>query len=247
MCVLGVLVKVEPSLPLFCIILEGIELLREIEIFSSLPEDVLLWLGDRVSWKELKKGEYLFHEGEATEYMFVIAKGRVKIVKEFPNGKNAIIGMFSTGAMVAEVAAVDGLPYPASAIVLENSTIGFVPSGVFLEMLRKTPDAAIKLIIGLGVKLRKLTDNLGSISTQKVEKRLARFLAKLSQDIGVQKSDGLLLTLPMTRRDLAEIIGTSFEVVERALKKMRENNVISVEGKKILILDFDVLVTISEH
>lgn len=222
-------------------------MLKEIDIFSSMPDNVILWLNGHVAWKELRKGEYLFHEGEVADHVFVIVRGRVKIVKEFPNGKNAIIGMFSVGAAVAEVAAVDGLPYPASAITLENSTIGVVPSDIFLETLRREPDVAIKLISGLGSKLRKLTDNLGSISTQKVEKRLARFLTKLSRDIGVKNDEGLLLTLPMTRRDLAEIIGTSFEVVERALKKMRENSVISVEGKKILIIDFEGLSAMSEN
>ena len=221
--------------------------LKEIDIFASMPDGVLSWLNGHVTWKDLKKGEYLFHEGERSKHVFVVASGRVKIVKEFPSGKNAIIGMFSVGGTVAEVAAVDGLPYPASAIALENSLIGLVPSDIFLESLRREPDAAIKVISGLGSKLRKLTDNLGSVATQKVEKRLARFLAKLSSEIGVINDDGLLLTLPMTRRDLAEIIGTSFEVVERALKKMRENNIISVEGKKVLIIDFEGLALMSEN
>jgi len=211
------------------------ESLKNIKLFSDLPDELLQWIRVETSWREFKKGEYLFSEGEPARRMFVIAEGRVKVVKEFASGKNAIMGMFGPGSVVAEAAVIDGLGYPASAIAMEKTIAGAIPAPVMLEAIKKAPELSLKIIEGLGSKLRELTANMGSISTQKVEKRLARFLYKLSQEIGELCEDGTLLTLPMTRRDLAEIIGTSFEVVERALKKMRENEIIAVESKKILI------------
>jgi CRP/FNR family transcriptional regulator len=222
------------------------EYLKKVNLFSRLPEATLNWLKSKVTWEELEKGDYLFREGETAVKVYVIAKGNVKIVKEFASGKNAIMGIFGPGNIVAEVAAVDSRPYPASCIALESVTTGAIPAKVFQELLRKEPDTALMMITGLGFKLRELTENLGAIAVMPVEKRLARLLHKLAFNLGVKSGNGVELTLNMTRRDMAEIIGTSFEVVERSLKKFREENLISVDGKKISIHDYQKLESMFE-
>lgn len=217
------------------------EQLKKIKLFSRLPEETLKWLNGKVTWEELDKGSYLFREGETAEKTYLIFKGSVKIVKEFSSGKNAIMGIFGPGSLVAEVAAVDNRPYPASCVALEGVTAGAIPSKAFQELLKKEPNVAIMMISGLGFKLRELTENLGAISVMPVDKRLARLLHKLAANMGVKSASDVEITLHMTRRDMAEIIGTSFEVVERSLKKFREDNLISVDGKKITIHDYQKL------
>lgn len=214
-----------------------VDYFRQVKLFSALPPDIMAWLDGKTSWTHVCKGDYIFYEGEPAEKVYIVGKGSVKVVKEFASGKNAIMGIFGPGGLMAEVAAVDGKPYPASGVAMEDSYIGAIPSLVFCELLRKAPESAILLIRGLGAKLREFSSNLGSLAVQTVEKRLARFLHKLAQSSGVKGKEGLTLNLSMTRRDLAEIIGTSFEVVERSLKKMRSENIISVDGKTIVILD----------
>lgn len=223
-----------------------IDSLKRVPLFSTLSDDLLEWLNEKVVWVNYKKGDHLFYEGEDADKMFVVGEGRVKVVKEFPNGKNAILGIFGQGSIVAEVAAIDGGPYPAAAVALEDACVGGLSAQVLHGLLIREPEASINMIVGLGSKLRELTENLGSLAVQTVEKRLARFLNKMSDEIGKETSEGLVLMLPLTRRDLAEIIGTSFEVVERSLKKMREEGIISVEGKKIVILDMDRLIGVFE-
>ncbi|MBF0291772.1 MAG: Crp/Fnr family transcriptional regulator [Nitrospinae bacterium] len=217
------------------------EQLKKIKLFSRLPEETLKWLNSKVTWEEFDKGSYLFREGEIAEKTYLVVKGSVKIVKEFSSGKNAIMGIFGPGSLVAEVAAVDNRPYPASCVALESSSAGAVPAKVFQELLKKEPNVAIMMIAGLGYKLRELTENLGAISVMPVDKRLARLLHKLAPSMGVKSASNVEITLHMTRRDMAEIIGTSFEVVERSLKKFREDNLISVDGKKITIHDYQKL------
>jgi len=213
-----------------------IEALKQVRMFSALPEDRLAELNKGIIWQEVKKGERIFEEGAEADRMYIIARGQVKIVKEFPSGRNAIMGIFGPGGAVAEIVAVDKLPYPASAVALEDSTVGAVLSKKLVPFLKENPDALLSMIGGLASRLREMVDNIGSLAVQSVEKRVARFLVKLSDKIGEKNSDGIALRLPMTRQDLAEIIGTSFEVVERSLKKLREKGLIRVEGKKITIL-----------
>lgn len=213
-----------------------IDILQKAGLFSTAAKKDLISLEKKISWKSYKKGDRLFQEGDEADMMFVIASGRVKVVKEFQSGKNAIMGIFGEGGIVAEIAVIDKLPYPASAIALEEATAGAIPAATFIDFLKKNPDSLIRLVVGLGGRLREFVDNMGSLAVQSVEKRLARLLTKLGGQIGVELDDGLELILPLTRQDLAEIIGTSFEVVERSLKKMREKGIIEVAGKRIVIL-----------
>ncbi len=87
-----------------------IDFLQKVSIFSSAPKESLISLEKDISWQTFKKGERLFNEGEDAERMFIIVSGRVKVVKEFPSGKNAIMGIFGAGGIVAEIAVIDGLP-----------------------------------------------------------------------------------------------------------------------------------------
>lgn len=220
---------------------EMIGAIKKVGFFSSVPEKNLDELGRTINWQDYKKGQRIFEEGEKSDKMFIVGAGRVKVVKEFPNGKSAIIGIFEEGGAIAEIAVIDKKPYPVSAVALEDSVAGAIPADVFVRFLKENPDALVAMIVGLGAKLRDMVGNIGSLAVQSVEKRLARFLVKLSRQIGIKEKEGTLLNLPMTRQDLAEIIGTSFEVVERSLKKMREKGIIKVEGKKIVILKPDKL------
>lgn len=220
--------------------------LKKVEFFTVLPENSLAELARHVTWKSFKKGDRLFDEGEKAHSVFVIAGGKVKVVKEFPSGKNAILSIFGDGGLVAEVAVIDKLPYPATAIALEDCTAGAIPADVFIGFLRANPDALLQMVAGLGAKLRDLADSIGSMAVESVEKRLARFLLKFGGEIGERTKDGLVFTLPVTRQDIAELIGTSFEVVERGLKKLKTKGLIRVEGKKIVIRKMDDLAEIFE-
>ena len=220
--------------------------LRRVEFFSALSEASLTDLARQVIWKKFKKGDRIFDEGEKAQNVFVIASGRVKVVKEFPSGKNAILSIFTDGGLVAEIAVIDKLPYPATAIAVDDCVAGTIPAEVFIAFLRAHPDALLQMVAGLGAKLRDLADSIGSMAVESVEKRLARFLLKFGGEIGSKTAEGIVFTLPITRQDIAELIGTSFEVVERGLKKLKVKGYIKVDGKKITIRKSDELANIIE-
>ena len=223
-----------------------LETLKKVEFFAVLPDSSLLDLSRQIAWKKYKKGERLFDEGEEAVSVFIIASGKVKVVKEFSSGKNAILGIFGVGGLVAEIAVIDKLPYPATAIALDDCVVGDLQAETFINFLRNNPDTLLQMVAGLGAKLRDMADSMGSMAVESVEKRLARFLLKFGDEIGKQTRDGLSFTLPVTRQDIAELIGTSFEVVERGLKKMKTNGLIKVEGKKIVIKDTEELFQVIE-
>ena len=115
--------------------------LEKIKLLNGLPDEVLNWLDKETEYKEVGKGDYLFHEGEEPARMYFVVSGGIKVVREFPSGKNSILGIFGPGQMVAEIAVVDQKPYPASAVAHEASLVGGVDAKIFRELLTKAPES----------------------------------------------------------------------------------------------------------
>jgi len=90
-------------------------------------------------------------------------------------------------------------------------------------------------------RLRSLTAHLGSMSVQSVIRRLSRFLLRMADQMGTKKKDGIHVELFLTRKELAECIGTSFEVAVRCLGKLKEEGVLEIEGKKLTIFNREKL------
>jgi len=215
--------------------------LKEITLFKGLDDADLEGIEKLASRREFKKGDLLFLEGDEPEQLWFILDGEVKIFKEFASGKSAILGIFGPGSVVAEVAVIDGNPYPASCQAATAGTAATIKRDDALNVITSNPTVALRMMSGLGKKLRELTGDLGSMSVQSVIRRLSRLLVKLAEKFGTVDGDNIEMELFLTRKDLAEFIGTSFEVAVRGLRKLQDEKLIEIEGKKLIVRDINKL------
>jgi len=211
------------------------------EFFSGLTSLELDEVRSLLEEKDFKKGDTLFHEGEPPSHLWFVMEGEVKVFKEYASGKSAIMGIFGEGGTVAEVAIIDGKSYPATCQAVTNVKVAQMKRGDALRIMTSNSKIALRIMMGLSTKLRTLTSDLGSMSVLSVIRRLSRFLLKLSDKMGVKDKDGIRFELFLTRKDMAECIGTSFEVAVRALSKLQNDNVLEIEGKKVLIKELEEL------
>ena len=215
--------------------------LKSIALFKGLDDALMEEIEKLASLREFKKGDFLFLEGDEPEYLWFILDGEVKIYKEFASGKSAILGIFGQGSMVAEVAVIDGNPYPAGCQAVTGGMAATIKRDDALNVITSNPAVALRMMSGLGQKLRELTGDLGSMSVQSVIRRLSRLLVKLAEKLGTPKGDSIELDLFLTRKDLAELIGTSFEVAVRGLRKLQDENLLEISGKKLIVRDIKKL------
>jgi len=211
--------------------------LKVINLFAGLDDATIEGIEKLVSRREFKKGDILFMEGDEPEYLWFILEGEVKIFKEFASGKSAILGLFGPGSMVAEVAVIDGKPYPAGCQAITAGTAATLKRDDALNVITLNPAVALRIMSGLGRKLRDLTGDLGSMSVQSVIRRLSRLLVKLAEKLGTIDGNSVEMELFLTRKDLAECIGTSFEVAVRGLRKLQDENLLEIRGKKLIVRD----------
>lgn len=210
---------------------------KNVSFFKNLDKEIVRQIYLQSVVQTYAKGEILFAEGEPSVNVFIVLVGRVKIVKNLRQQTETILNIVHPGQAVDELAIVEKSSSPASGIAIEDSRVAKIHQCVFLKFINEYPEMAFQIIRSLGERLKQFTENITSMANLSVEKRLARLLVNFSDEMGIPDSRGILLNLPVTRTEMAEIIGASTEVVIREIQKMKKKGLLEVYGKRIIILD----------
>ncbi|WP_363320890.1 Crp/Fnr family transcriptional regulator [Desulfobacula sp.] len=188
------------------------------------------------------KGEMIFHEGDKGDGFYMVDKGKIKVFKLSFDGKEQILHIYGPGHIFGEVPAFEGKNFPASSMALEKATILFLPRDKFVRLITSTPGLSMNMLADLSRRLREFTVQIENLSLKEVPARLAAYILTLSKE---QKNERQV-TLPISKAQLANLIGTTPETVSRILKKMMTSSFIDVQTKIILIKDLQGLLDLSE-
>ena len=161
------------------------QILRSSSIFSSLNDDELSELAGLAIEHGLTPGEFVFWDGDAPERLYIVAEGKVKVLKHSSLGKEFIIAFFGPGEMFGEVAVFENKPYPASAQAITETKLVGVQRDDFLSFLADRPQVALRIISVLAGRLRDAQGRLRDIAGERVEQRLASVLLMLSAKLGL--------------------------------------------------------------
>jgi len=214
------------------------QILRESSIFSSLSDDELGELADLSIERSFAPKEVIVWDGDAPEWFYIIAEGKVKVLKHSSLGKEFIIAFFGPGEMFGEVAVFENKSYPASAqAVVETKVVG-IKRDKFLSFLDNRPQVALKIINVLAGRLRDAQSRLRDLAGERVEQRLASVLLMLSPKLGP--------ALPFTRQEIAEMVGTTTETAIRVMSHLKDRGIIHTVRGEVIILDEEKLRLLSE-
>ena len=139
---------------------EKAEILRRSFIFYGLEDDELTELAGLTSERSFSPDGFIFWDGDAPEWFYIVAEGRVKVLKHSSLGKEFIIAFFGSGDMFGEVAVFEGKPYPASAQAVAETKVLGIRREDFLAFLAQRPQVALRIISVLGGRLRDAQNRL---------------------------------------------------------------------------------------
>jgi len=215
-------------------------LLHRIPLFAGLAEQDLAALQAICRVRECQRGELLFSDGEEAEGFYVVLDGKVKVYKLSAEGKERILHIVQPGGTFAEAAIFGNGLYPAYAEPLLTSRLLFIPKEGFLALLRGNSRIAINMIAGLSRFLRQFAQQIEELTFKDVPSRLASYLLTLSR--GQQAT----VELPIAKSQLASNLGTVSETLSRTLRKLSDDDIIRVNGKRVEILDVERLEELAE-
>ena len=187
-------------------------------------------LAARCVAKAVPAGTVLFTAGETCRGLYIVERGRVRIYRTSPAGKEQVLHIEGAGRAVAELPLFDGGVYPASAVTIDASHLIFLPRADLEQLYRSSPDVAHAIICGLGKRLRHLVQVTQTLAFRDVAARLALLLANEAEQHGHPTPAGVALTLGRTQEALALEIGTARESVSRALRQLTRAGVIQPRG-----------------
>jgi len=204
---------------------------RATPLFRGLSADDQKRIAALASLKMYERGDFLWRAGDPAEHLTIIVKGRVKIVTHGDAG-DTILELFEEGEPVGAIAVYNYMPYPASAICMEEVALLSVPRRDYFELLDRNPDFARAIIRELTKLVVSMARKLQEMRGQKVDARIAQLFLTLAERLGTEGRGGIEIPIHLTRQEIADLVGTTVESAIRVLSRWgRERIVISGENR----------------
>lgn len=220
--------------------------LQRVPLFEDLStadlEQVLRYAQRRSAQAE----EFLFFEGDPAHMFYVLTDGRIKLTQVTPDGHQVILTYINPGEAFGVIAVVSEMDYPATAAALSYSRMLAWDDETMVRMMSDHPQIAFNTIRILARHIRGFLQRIQELSTERVERRIARTLLRLAQQTGKKTEEGILLDLPVTRQDLGELSGTTIYTVSRTLSQWESRGILISRREEIVVTRPHLLVQIAE-
>jgi CRP/FNR family transcriptional regulator len=207
---------------------------KSVPVFRGLSPEDQRKLAALAALKEFGRGDYLWREGDPAESLTVIVKGRAKIVRHGDAG-DIILEIFGEGEPVGAIAVYNYIPYPASAICMEPTTLLVLPRRDYFELLDRHPDFARAIIRELTKLTVALTRKLQEMRGQRVETRIAQLFLTLAERMGRETAEGVEIPIQLSRQEVADLVGTTVESAIRVLSRWGREGVLVTGEKRFVI------------
>ncbi|MDY6791493.1 MAG: Crp/Fnr family transcriptional regulator [Thermodesulfobacteriota bacterium] len=211
--------------------------------FRGLSKNQVEQVGRIAVEKKIMKGKIIFSEGDEGNGFYIVVKGRVKVFKVSPEGKEHILHIVGPGETFGQVAVYAGRSFPASSEAISQSHLLFIPRVAFVGLIADNPSLAMSMLAVLSLRLREFTIQIENLSLKEVPGRLASYLIYLADE---QKTEDTI-SLPISKGQLASLLGTIPETLSRIFTKMSSQNLIQVSGGEIKISDRTGLDDLAMH
>lgn len=204
----------------------------KIPLFNSLSSDEHRRLSDVVVLKEFAKGETIISSSHQGNDIHFIADGSVDVKRASGEGKEVIISRLGAGNFIGEIALLTGLQRTADVVAVEDCIMIVLGAEAFNDLLDRSPRFARALLVDLANRVAVASCRITDLALLDVYARVYRALRSLA----VERSPHVVVPERPTHRDLAAMVGTSREMVTRAISRLEEDGVIRVEGEEVIIL-----------
>ncbi len=211
--------------------------LKKIDLFKNLSDEELKELEAYLVTGNYRKKEDIFSEGDQPEWFYIVSKGKVKITKLSHEGKEIILEIISPADIFGGVAVIRGFPYPANAVAMEDSEVIKISRRNLMRLVDRFPNLMYCIALQLGDRMKSSYDSLKNIALERVEARIAALLLKLSNKIGVETKEGVLIDMRLTKQDVADMVGTTVETSIRTFSKFKKEGLVTDSDGKFIIRD----------
>lgn len=208
-----------------------------VPIFNHLPLETLSVIANKASMRAYQRGQFIHRAGEASNKLFIVHKGKIKVYRLADTGKEQLLRILKPGDFAGELALFSATAHDSYAEAMEASEICTIYQDDVQNLLREYPAISLHVLSELSRRLETSEKQTAAIATTSINARLAHYLIDLTE-----KSGSNSVSLPMSRKYLASFLGTTPETVSRRLGEFENAGLITQTGqRKITIIDLEAL------
>ena len=215
--------------------------IKENTLFTHLTESQLDAFKDVIVFIQKRKREVIFMEGDECRGLSIIRTGRVKLLRSSSTGKEQIIKILNPGDLLGFEVLYDEGRFKNTAVAMEDCELCYISRDNFFTILEREPQISKKLIISMGRELNHAYERIGNLGLLNAREKLAQLLYTLASEYGVKVTGGIKLNLTLSRLEIAELLGITQETSIRLLKSFKEEGVLDIRRKEIIIKSPDKL------
>jgi len=215
--------------------------LRRSPLLDGLDDEDSRALRRQMSRVTLSRGQRLFNEGDAGDTLYVVLDGKMKLTRATADGRENLLSVIGPGEMFGELSLFDPRPRTSTATAVTDPVLASLKHEALMPWLRERPEVSLPILRAIAQRVRRANDTVADLVFTDVPGRVARNLLDLADRFGSQEPDGLQVHHDLNQRELAQLVGSSRETVNKALADFAARGWLRTSARSILILDAERL------
>lgn len=211
--------------------------LKNSSLFKELGHDQIERIALQSRVIDFSRGQSVFNRGDRAIGLYILLEGQLKLGLTSPQGAEKIISIISPGESFGEAVLYLERQFPIYAEAIQDSKILLVPKNLIFSMLYSDPHYALKMLAGLSIRMHQLIQNIEMLSLQSSTQRFIAYMLQIS----ATAKDATKIKLPANKLTIASLLNLTPETLSRILTKLKQLELIEVEGGSLTIADIKKL------
>ncbi|MEG6616468.1 Crp/Fnr family transcriptional regulator [Peptococcaceae bacterium 1198_IL3148] len=207
-----------------------------VPIFKTLSYRELQKVNGLIRKKDYQKGNVLFLQGDRSDHLYIVRYGRVKIYEVSKDGRQQIVRILEQGDFFGELSLFKDEHHSLNGEAMEDTGLCMIPREDFKILVKENPEMSISIMAALSERLAAAENFIIDLTLKNIEERLASWLMMMADKQGIRTAQGIEVSVNLSRREIANLLGTTTETVSRKLTKFQTAGIITTEGHKNIII-----------
>lgn len=214
-------------------------------LLAGVAEPVRAAVIEAAQTRQVDSGTVIFSEADPASSFFIVLSGSVKLAQLTEDGDAVVFRLLGRGDAFGTVSVLGDAAYPVSAIAVTRVSIVQWPAAAMRHFLELDARLSLNVLRSVSDRLQALRLQYRHLATENVERRMARALLTLAQGAGTRVGDGILLDLPLSREDVAQLTGTTVFTISRIVSRWEAAGILRAGRQRLVIRQPNALAAIA--
>lgn len=229
--------EVEAPEPAHCSLDLRLRLLAQVPFFARLSPAEVREVDRSFVDRGFQAGDLIYAAGDPAGRLYVILAGTVKLVRHTLSGQDVVLDLLSPGEFFGALSVLGDEEYPDTAHAQTGCCLISIEAADFQAIMQRYSPVALAVVDVIQARLHAAHDMIRQLSAQPVDSRIAAALLKLADRMGRPEGDRILIRAPLSRQDLADMVGTTLETASRVISQFRKAGLIESGRQWIAVVD----------